>query len=108
LGVTYYTSTQNGTAGTNPVFYKAATNAAEYEAVSFQVPAEAQGSFGETLVISGDDLISTVSFPTPMVISEGQNVSMGVSFNTQSMIGFESAGEGDYLFYPMPPVQTPD
>lgn len=107
-GTTYYTSTQNGTAGTNPTFYKASTDPNQYEAVSFQVPADAEAGSGETLVISGDDMISTKSFPTPMVINAGQTVSMGVSFNTKSMIGFQSAEGGGYIFYPMPPAQTPE
>ena len=106
-GTTYYTSMQNGTVGTNPAFWKATTDSNKYEAVSFQVPADAQGGPGETLVISGDDMISTRQFPTPVVIGAGHTVSIEVSFNTRSMIGFESTGGGDYVFYPMPPVENP-
>ncbi len=40
---------------------------------------------------------------TPIIIGEGATKGMVMSFNTASMIGFESAGGNDYLFYPMPP-----
>ncbi len=79
---------------------------ADYEAVAFQVPADAQGQPGETLEISGDDMIITKDLSSsPIVITEGETKAMALSFNTQSMIGFEAAG-ADYIFYPMAPQQT--
>jgi hypothetical protein len=108
----YYTSTQNGTFNG---FYKAGSTTSawdnnnppsDYEAVAFQVPADAEGGSGETLVISGNDMIVTKDLTSnPIIINEGENKSMVVSFNTQSMIGFESADTG-YLFYPMPPQEN--
>lgn len=61
---------------------------------------------GETLVISGNDMIITKDQSSnPIVISEGQTKSMAISFNTESMIGFEAAGS-DYIFYPMAPQES--
>lgn len=105
----YYTTTSAGQANG---FYKAGSVAAsswppnDYEDVSFQVPDNAQGGAGETLAISGDDMIVTKDLSsTPIVIAEGQTKSMIISFNTKEMIGFEAVGS-DYIFYPMAPQQS--
>lgn len=102
-GNIYYTTTRNGT--TSGDFYKATTDPTQYEAVSFQVPAEAQGGADEVMEIIGDDMRVTKDFVNPIVVTKGATQSISVSFNTQRMIGFESAG-ADYFFYPMPPEQS--
>ena len=106
----YYTTTS---AGRVNGFYKAGSVATggwppvDYEAVSFQVPADAQGQAGETLEISGDNMIITKDLSSnPIVIRKGQAKAMMISFNTQNMIGFEAAGPVDYVFYPMAPQQS--
>lgn len=113
LATTYYTTTQNGTAGD---FYKAITDAecvggdcvasGEYEAVTFEVPADAEGEAGETLEIIGADMRTTKAFGNPIVVGEGTSQTISVSFNTASMIGFEEADPGEYIFYPMPPEES--
>jgi hypothetical protein len=42
---------------------------------------------------------------TPIVINKGQSKAMSISFNTASMIGFQTSG-ADYIFFPMAPQQT--
>ncbi len=114
-GTTYYTTTQNGK-DPGGTFYKAITDAeciggdcvvsGEYEAVPFQVPADASSSIpGETLTISGDDMIIVKDMTsTPLVFVKGQSKSMSLSFKTASMIGFKNVG-GNIIFFPMPPQQ---
>lgn len=105
----YYTTTQNGqTAGFNNAGVSAVLPLpANYEAVTFQVPADAQESQADvSMQISGDNMIMTENISDdPIVISEGQVQDMFVSFNTDNMVGFEQAGP-NYIFYPLPPEEN--
>jgi len=105
-GSTYYTSTQNGSfiTGGN-TFYFASTDEGGLESVSFKVPDDAEGGENETLTLTDTDMIITKDLSgNPIVINEDDTKGMVMSFNTESMIGFEyHDGEGKYYFYPMPP-----
>lgn len=108
----YYTTTANGIHSGSGMYLAGAVAVAswppaDYEGVDFQVPADATGQPGETLVISGDDMIMTKDLSgDPIVISEGATLPMSLSFDTQNMIGFQSVGSGNYIFFPMAPRQT--
>lgn len=112
----YYTSQATGTSSHYPYFPIAAScstwppsgGCPAYGAVSIHVPDDAveHHASGETMefVNNGQDERITRKLSPPIVVAEGQPVTLRIKFYTQGMIGF-SEELGNYTVFPMPPVQ---
>ncbi len=115
-GFYYYTTTDKGKSGDfyvagNATAWNSVNNqpagivVGAYASNSIKVPDDATAAAGETMDLTSTDMIITKTLSSAITIGEGATVNSSMSFDTQSMIGFQGTAPNP-IAYPMPPKST--